>query len=375
MLPPNPMRQLVAGLEMTIGPIAAIQEGSPAAKAGLRAGDVLKKIAVAGKQESIGDPMTLPDRLFKLSRQKDRTIDVTVLRDEESVTIEGIALRQVDWYEQPVMEDNPTSVPELGIAYRVENRVARVAPKSPAAEAGLEAGDVVLAATILPPEEKSDGKESEQPKIELEFDDAPQRNWPLFIYALQKTALGSRVELTLKDDRKITLEPTLVVGRFNPDRGLLFDTEQFTQTAQTWGEAMHLGARETWEALSMVVVVLKKIGTSQVSAKGLGGPGTIAVVMGRAAKEGPSALLIILCIISANLAVLNILPIPLLDGGHMVLLAWEGIRGKPADERVQTLVTYLGLVFILTLMVWVIGLDILRLLRYLGLKVGFLRGA
>jgi regulator of sigma E protease len=373
---PNPMRQLVAGLEMAIGPITAIQEGSPAAKAGLRAGDVLEQMTVAGTQQPIGDPMTLPDRLCELARQKDRTIDLTVLRDGENVAIKGIELRQVAWFEQPVMEDTPLSIPELGVAYHVENRVAKVMSKSPAAAAGFAAGDVVASAKVLPPEEAAKGgKKSDQPEIEVEFDDKEQRNWPSFIYALQHTTLGSRAELTLKEGKTISLEPTLAADRFNPDRGLLFASKQFTETAETWGEALRLGARETWESLSMVVMVLKKIGTGHVSAKGLGGPGTIAVVMGSAAKDGLAELLIIICVISANLAVLNILPIPLLDGGHMVLLAWEGIRGKPADERVQTLVTYLGLVFILTLMVWVIGLDILRLLRYFGLKVGFLRGA
>jgi regulator of sigma E protease len=378
-VPPNPMRQLVAGLEMAIGPIAAIREGSPAADAGLRAGDVLENYTVAGQQHAVGDPMTLPDRLYTLAQQaqqKDRTIELTVLRDGERVTLKGIELRPVTWFEQPVLEDTPLSIPELGIAYYVESRVAKVATKSSAAAAGLEADDVVVAAAVLPSEDEvGSGKKSDQPEIEVEFDDKEQRNWPSFIFAMQHVALGSRVELTLQDGRKLSLEPTVVPDRFNPDRGLLFAPKQFTEIAETWNEALRLGTRETWESLSMVVMVLKKIGTGKVSAKGLGGPGTIAVVMGSAARDGLAELLIIICVISANLAVLNILPIPLLDGGHMVFLAWEGLTRKPASERVQLLLTYLGLVFILTLMVWVIGLDILRLLRYLGLKVGFLRGA
>lgn len=68
-------------------------------------------------------------------------------------------------------------------------------------------------------------------------------------------------------------------------------------------------------------------------------------------------LLLFLTLLSANLAVLNFLPIPLLDGGHIVLLLWEGIRGKPADERVQEVLTYIGLAIILGLMVFVLGLD------------------
>ena len=65
--------------------------------------------------------------------------------------------------------------------------------------------------------------------------------------------------------------------------------------------------------------------------------------------------LLFLTLLSANLAVINFLPIPILDGGHMVFLAWEAIRGKPADERVQLALTYCGLLLILALMVWVLG--------------------
>lgn len=68
-------------------------------------------------------------------------------------------------------------------------------------------------------------------------------------------------------------------------------------------------------------------------------------------------MLLFLTFLSANLAVINFLPIPLLDGGHIVLLLYEGVRGKPASERVQVVLAYIGLAFILTLMVWVLGLD------------------
>jgi regulator of sigma E protease len=61
--------------------------------------------------------------------------------------------------------------------------------------------------------------------------------------------------------------------------------------------------------------------------------------------------------LSANLAVVNFLPIPVLDGGHMVFLIYEGIMGKPPSERVFVLLSYLGLAFILTLMLFVLGLD------------------
>ena len=71
-------------------------------------------------------------------------------------------------------------------------------------------------------------------------------------------------------------------------------------------------------------------------------------------------MLIFLTLLSANLAVLNFLPIPVLDGGHMMFLAYEGLMGKPVNERIAFGLTLLGLSFIVGLMVYVIGLDVYR---------------
>jgi len=356
-VPTNPMRVLAPGLEMAMGKITAVQDDSPAKQAGLREGDVLRKIM----GRPVGDPMSVPDRVRKLGNLFER-IDLTIEREGVEKQIADVRLRQADWYEQPILEGSPMSIPQLGIAYQVLNRVAEVTKDSLAAEAGLQEGDVIVAAILLPPEKETDGDEKiDQEEVALKFDDE-NPNWPFLMHVVQASYPGSRVELKLEDGRKgrkIVLEPAPARAWFNPDRGFLFDPEEFTETAGDWGDALRLGARETWESLTLVVVILRKIGT-QISARALGGPGTIAVVAGHAAYEGLSALLIFITIISANLAVLNFLPIPLLDGGHMMLLAWEGVRGKPADERVQAVLTYIGLCFILGLMAWVIGLDIVR---------------
>jgi regulator of sigma E protease len=90
----------------------------------------------------------------------------------------------------------------------------------------------------------------------------------------------------------------------------------------------------------------------------LGGPVTIAQAAGFSAFEGIGKLLTFLTMLSANLAVINFLPIPLLDGGHMVFLAWEGVRGKPAGERFVVAMHTIGFVFIITLMLFVLSLDL-----------------
>lgn len=349
---PKPMRRL--GLVMEMGEISAVQTDSPAAKAGIRPGD---KIALIDGQPP-GDPMTLPERLRQRAGQ---TIILTVTRETEKNPIKvDVNLRRADWYEMPIDGGNPISVPSLGIAYPVLSRVRSAIEGMPAAEAGLRNGDEIVAAKLIPPEKQtSQEKKREQIEADIEFDEE-NRNWPFFIYGLQQFLPGTRVELRWVrqgEEKTATLEPVEVDDWFDPERGFLFEPEYFYQTAYSWGEAIQWGAGETFEATLLVYRFLQKLGAQQVSPRALGGPVAIFVVAKRHAEQGPAELLIFLTLLSANLAVLNFLPIPLLDGGHMVLLAWEGIRGKPADERVQLALTYLGLIFILTLMAWVLGLD------------------
>ncbi|MBN2475923.1 MAG: site-2 protease family protein [Pirellulales bacterium] len=351
------MRRL--GLVMAMGEISAVQGGSPAEAAGLLPGDLITEID--GQQP--GDPMTLPDRL---RRRAGETVTLTVSRESEQEPLDIVVmLRQADWYETPVDDNNPTTVPALGIAYPVLNRVLAVIDGSPAAEAGLRPGDEILSAKLTPPEQQTeDERKLEQAIKTVEFNEE-HRNWPAFVFALQRVLRGTQVELQWRRQDKTlsaTLQPT-VVGEdwFNPDRGFFLEPLTFQEKADTVGEAFRLGADETIHSTLVVYRFLQKLGT-QISPKALGGPISIFQVAKRAAEQSTSDLLIFLTLLNANLAVINFLPIPLLDGGHMILLAWEGIRRKPADERVQIVLTYIGLVFILGLMVWVIGLDVMRLI-------------
>jgi regulator of sigma E protease len=155
------------------------------------------------------------------------------------------------------------------------------------------------------------------------------------------------------------MQPAAVEGMYIAPRGLLFEPIFRTRTASSLSEAMYFGYEETTESLTMVFRFLQKLG-SQVPFKMLGGPGTIAVAAGDAASQGISTLLIFLTMLSANLAVINFLPIPLLDGGHMVFLLYEGVRGRPANEKLVLGLHMAGFAFIISLMVFVIGLDIQR---------------
>ena len=95
--------------------------------------------------------------------------------------------------------------------------------------------------------------------------------------------------------------------------------------------------------------------------KNMGGPGMIAVAATSEASQGTSRLLLFLTLLSANLAIVNFLPIPVLDGGHMMFLAYEGLFRRPVTEKVEILLTYGGLFFILGLMIFVTVMDASRI--------------
>ena len=129
----------------------------------------------------------------------------------------------------------------------------------------------------------------------------------------------------------------------------------------TWKEASIEGCNQVYRDATRVLKTFRKLVTGRISPKNLGGPGTIAVVATSEASQGTSNLLLFLTFLSANLAVVNFLPIPVLDGGHMLFLAYEGIFRRPVNEKTQALLTYVGLAMILTLMIFVVCLDATRI--------------
>jgi regulator of sigma E protease len=355
-VPTQPMRTL--GMMMTMGEITAIQLGSPA-DGKITVGDRIVK--VDGKP--VDDPMRLP---FQLRGRAGEEIVVTVEREGSAIDI-PVTLSRIDWFEESTRENNRVSIPEVGIAYRILNKVDAVIPGSPAEKAGIKPGDTIKKAVLTAVEEDQheennrDKTQKKQAPVEIPFELGDKNyNWPGFFFALQEVNERSPVTLDLDNDRTAQLHAEDAASWFNPDRGFRLEPEASLVKAQSFVQAFQLGGDETWESLTMVVRIMRKLGT-QVSVKELSGPIGIAKIAGQAAKQGPAELLLFLTLLSANLAVLNLLPIPVLDGGHLIFLAYEGIRGKPADERVQVGLSLAGLAFLVGLMIYVTKNDVIRL--------------
>ncbi|MEK7688809.1 MAG: RIP metalloprotease RseP [Deltaproteobacteria bacterium] len=121
------------------------------------------------------------------------------------------------------------------------------------------------------------------------------------------------------------------------------------------------GTKKMGELTIMTFVIIKKLFVGEISIKTLGGPLMIAQVAGQAAESGLTALLSLMAFLSLQLGILNLLPIPVLDGGFIVFFGIEALRGKPLSEKVMTIVQNIGIGLLVLLMVFVTYNDVMRL--------------
>jgi regulator of sigma E protease len=380
------------GLRMRMGKITAVRHNSPAAKAGVLAEDIIDQVEVTDPQGNVVRYVTArtggkgviekdldPERLpFDLDRwaagvSGSKLVSLMVLR--KNPPGDHNERRQVkltmDWddswrynLEEPINVSSPLSVPGLGLAYRVETTVADVVPGSPADKNGIQKGDVIKAVGFAKPKpgpvkaflnwllrHESDGKEW----TELDSD-----QWAFLSRLLQ--AYTDSKEMSFKVDRD--KEPKTLVAEEardwpEDDRGLLFIADERLVKAQSLSQAVGMGFHKTWNFIRQIYGNLHSMVTGRVSVKVFGGP----ILIAQAAFHFASDIykfLIFLGIICVNLAVVNFLPIPVLDGGHMVFLIYEKLRGKPAPEQVRFAATMVGMSLILALMACVIYLDVSR---------------
>ena len=360
-----PVRLKTLGLHVNHGPIVAVQNGSPAAKAGIQVGDTL--VSVGG--EPVGDALTFEQRLLPKVGQE---VECVVLRgSDKNQTTEHIQveLRSPSVGRTGYSLTEWVGIETLGVAFGVFNKVVAVEPDSPGAKAGFQVGDEITryqpkaaGPEQLKTEKKAFGKDFK------DFDDpvninGEQASWPYIHFVAQLLLPDSEIQLTFRragETNTAALKAVRSESYFRYDRGLYFMPLERIHTAASWSEAAWLGYREIKEQLIGVGVLLHRLVTGKISPKHLGGPILIAYAAGSEASRGIPRLLVFLAFLSANLAILNFLPIPALDGGHMMFLFWEGIFRRRVNERVQIGLTLAGIACLLCLMVFVFSLDIWR---------------
>jgi len=145
-----------------------------------------------------------------------------------------------------------------------------------------------------------------------------------------------------------------------PSYGFGIKDAQYVYRADSPVDAVRDGFALSWKFLQESWLTLKRILFRQVSGQNIGGIITIGVVSHSFASTGLTKLFYFLCMLSMNLAFLNVLPIPVLDGGHLLFLLIEKLKGSPVSERVHGYSQLVGVVLIVSLMVYVTFNDVVR---------------
>ena len=387
LVPPAYNRDL--GLRMKMGKVAAVRLGSEAETAGLAKGDEISQVGLKFRDGPVDfkklegiDPVRLPDALYAAVHQNPKELppaDFSVIF-KIRVTIDHNKsgekeLPPIRWDdswgpsdEAPIGPWSPMSIPQLGVAYQVDSTIVAVSPGSPADKAGLKPQDEVVSLRI-----REGGKTADKVEWSKEQKLASKRGkvaevydqWAHFFWMMQRNDFAI-VELKIKRGGEL-LSNTFGPIEALPDRtwplaerGLLLTGDTRRQKADSFGEAMWLGMERSLGFIKNILLNLRSLVTQRVSANSLGGPIEIASQAFSFANEDWFIFAQFLGIISINLAVVNFLPIPVLDGGHMVFLLYEWVRGKPPSESVKNAATIVGVVLLLSLMVFVFYLDISR---------------
>jgi regulator of sigma E protease len=238
----------------------------------------------------------------------------------------------------------------VGLPTAVDNtRVGQVNKKSPAMAAGIKPGDTIL---------KIDGHATKGWEDVLEG--VKNSGGKTLTLLLQRGDGQVEVHVTPAMEKVKNIFREVVGKRYMI--GIMRDEEIAYKHVDVW-QAFKGACVQTWMFIYLTVLGLIKIIERIVPASDLGGPILIAQLAGEQMKAGWTNIISFTALLSVNLGILNLLPIPVLDGGHLVFLTLEAVRRKPLNERAQVVAQQIGIAVLGTLMVFVFYNDILRLFK------------
>lgn len=223
--------------------------------------------------------------------------------------------------------------------YVPDLRIQSVSSDFPAAKAGIQVGDRIVSVNGISIKTPND------------------------LIRIVSESKGEKLNLTLLRDGKdinISLYPEFDQKDNRYLIGIMFDR---TMKKYSVLESVYMGFTQTISWAIALVVSIWMLISGQVPVGSLAGPIGIANMLGQAANEGPTALLFFVGFLSLNLGILNLLPIPALDGSRILFLIIEMIRGKPIDPKKENFIHVAGFVFLILLMIFVSYFDVLRLFK------------
>ncbi|WP_053178300.1 RIP metalloprotease RseP [Pseudomonas kilonensis] len=329
------------GSEQVRPVIGGVEAGSVAARAGLGAGQEI--VAIDGEPTSGWAAVNL-----QLVRRLGESGSLQLMVREKGSTVDSPRELILDnWLKGA---DEPDPIRSLGIKpWRpaLPPILAELDPKGPAHAAGLKTGDCLLA-----------------------LDGQPVSDWQQVVDSVRvrpDTKIVLRVE---RDGAPIDVPVTLAArGESKAPTGYLgagvkavdWPPEMIREVSFGPVAAIGEGARRTWTMSILTLDSLKKMLFGELSVKNLSGPITIAKVAGASAQSGVADFLNFLAYLSISLGVLNLLPIPVLDGGHLLFYLIEWARGRPLSDRVQGWGIQIGISLVVGVMLLALVNDLGRL--------------
>jgi regulator of sigma E protease len=302
--------------------IGSIEPDKPAAVAGLRVGDIVV---------SVDDvPVaTWDDFQMAIVPKAGRELSLVAMRNGERISVRVTPVA-IDSYETG----------DLGIGPVLRPQITQVNPGSPAEQAGLQRGDVLVAV--------NGARNLTQEEI------------------VQRLRASADTPLTLTVERAGGSRDFTVVPRGPQGAAMIgvgISEWEVRRIDPTVFEAVTLSVQQNWETTRLIGKTLGGLITRETPVRQLMGPVGIAQLSGSAAELGWVALLNLMAMISLNLGLLNLMPVPVLDGGHIAILAVEGLARRDLSVRVKERILVAGATLMVLLMVTVIYNDIARLMR------------
>lgn len=321
--------------------IADPPDGSPAAEAGLEAGDRI--VSVDGRSADGWQ------RLAML------LLDIGFSRDDVPVTVERADGRQVssafNFAAEPRLQDTTDILGTIGlqpVTPQLPPVLGEVLGGNAAADAGMQAGDRII---------EIDGERVETWE-ELVGLVEPRPNQTVQV-RFERSGREEVADLAIGAQERGGETVGLLGVRPHIPEGMVERMRHEVRYGPV--EGLGKGVVRTWETTTITVKVLYRMVVGQASLQNVGGPVTIGQFAGDTASLGVVPFLSFLAVISISLGIINLMPIPMLDGGHLMYFAWEAVRGKPPSEAAQIIGQKVGLLVIAGLMTLALYNDFYRI--------------
>jgi regulator of sigma E protease len=330
---------LLFGKQTTVARIDTVKPDSAAAQAGFKAGDVV--LSIDGKPVQGYDEVR---RAIGLNAGKPLAFEIDRGGGRVSVTATPLQVEERDRFR------NVMRIGSLDISGpEMPARVLTIVPRSAAATAGFEPGDQVKAIDGKPVKTFPDLRDIIAVNAERELTFDIERGGRTIVL---------RATPTVRNDKDAS-GATKKVGQLGVGGG--FDPADIRSIKYGPIDAISNGVAESWFVIENTMTYIGRLVVGRESADQLGGPIRIAQVSGQVATIGFAEVLKLAAVLSVSIGLLNLFPIPLLDGGHLLFFLIEAVRGRPLSDQAQEYGFRFGLAAVLLLMLFATYNDILHL--------------